>query len=226
LTILSDKEIVEHIRNGEMNIAPFELSCLNPAGYDLRSANELTIKPKQYELVATLETIELGLKLIAFLHIRSSLAREGVVGSFAAVDPGFRGQLTLNLHNDGQDTVTIRKGEPIVQIVFHKLGNTATKGYSGAYQNSKGIVKSKRSRLQVTATQSFSGGSLRLDAQFSPSPQPLYSYPRPLERCTSKLRLLPPGPDQVHLVNVFDSLPTKAAPRPPAPRDGYSRPEG
>ena len=170
MTILSDKEILEHIRNGEMNIVPFEPSCLNPAGYDLRSANELTIKPKQYKLTATLETIELSLKLTAFLHIRSSLAREGVIGSFAAVDPGFRGQLTLNLHNDGQDVVTIRKGEPIVQIVFHRLGNTATKGYSGAYQNSKGIVKSKRSQLQTAATQSFGGESPRLDAQFSPSP--------------------------------------------------------
>ena len=170
MTILSNKEILKHIRNGEVNIVPFELCCLNPAGYDLRSANELTIKPKQYKLAATLETIELGLKLTAFLHIRSSLAREGVIGSFAAVDPGFRGQLTLNLHNDGQNVVTIRKGEPIVQIVFHKLGNTATKGYSGAYQNSKGIVKSKRSQLQMTTTQSFGGESLRLDAQFSPSP--------------------------------------------------------
>ena len=147
MAILSDKMILEHIRNSDMNIVPFELSCLNSAGYDLRSANELTTKPKQCKLTATLETIELGLKLIAFLHIRSSLAREGVIGSFAAVDPGFRGQLTLNLHNDGQDIVTIRKGEPIVQIVFHQLVNTATKGYSGAYQNSKGIVKSKRSRL-------------------------------------------------------------------------------
>ena len=145
LTVLSDKEILEHLKRGEINITPFESSCLNPAGYDLRSAGELTIKPKHYKLTATLETVELGLKVIASLHIRSSLAREGIIGSFAAVDPGFRGQLTLNLHNDGKNAVIIRKGEPIVQMIFHKLGNTASKGYSGAYQDSKGIVKSKRS---------------------------------------------------------------------------------
>ena len=145
--MLSDEEILEHLKRGEIKITPFETSCLNPAGYDLRSSGEVVIKPKQYELAATLETVELGLKVIASLHIRSSLAREGIIGSFAAVDPGFRGQLTLNLHNVGKREITIGEGEPIVQIVFHKLGSPARKGYSGLYQNSKGIVPSKRHKL-------------------------------------------------------------------------------
>jgi len=144
LTALSDEEILECLKRGEIKITPFEASCLNPAGYDLRSSSKVVIKPKRYELTATLETVELGLEVMGSLHIRSSLAREGVIGSFAVVDPGFRGQLTLNLHNDGEKVVTLRRGEPIVQIVFHKLGRKARKGYSGVYQNSRGIVPSKR----------------------------------------------------------------------------------
>ena len=142
--MLSDEEILEHLKRGEIKITPFETFCLNPAGYDLRSSSEVVIKPKQYELTATLETVELGLKVTASLHIRSSLAREGIIGSFAVVDPGFRGQLTLNFHNVGEKEIIIRKGEPIVQIVFHKLGSPPKKGYSGLYQNSIGIVPSKR----------------------------------------------------------------------------------
>ena len=142
--MLSDEEILEHLRKGEIKIIPFEASCLNPAGYDLRSSSEVVIKPKKYELTATLETVELGLTVMASLHIRSSLAREGIIGSFAVVDPGFRGQLTLNLHNVGEKEITIREGEPMVQIVFHKLGSPARKGYGGLYQNSRGIVHSKR----------------------------------------------------------------------------------
>ncbi len=145
--MLSDEEILEHLKNGEIKITPFETSCLNPAGYDLRSSSEVAIKPKQYELTATLETVELGSKVMASLHIRSSLAREGIIGSFAIVDPGFRGQLTLNLHNVGEKEITIRQGEPMVQIVFHKLGSPARKSYSGLYQNSRGIVPSKRHKL-------------------------------------------------------------------------------
>jgi dCTP deaminase len=145
--VLSDEEILEHLKNGDIKIAPFEASCLNPGGYDLRSSSEVTIKPKQHELTATLETVELGLKITGSLHIRSSLAREGIIGSFAVVDPGFHGQLTLNLHNAGEKEITIKEGEPIVQIVFHKLGSAARKGYSGLYQNSRGIVPSKRQKL-------------------------------------------------------------------------------
>jgi len=146
LTVLSDTQILKHLNNGEVKLEPFEPSCLNPAGYDLRCSKKVILKPKHYELVATLETVELGLNVTASLHIRSSLAREGVIGSFAVVDPGFRGQLTLNLHNVSEKEVTLGKGERIVQIVFHNLGRTAHKGYSGSYQNSKGIVSSKRNK--------------------------------------------------------------------------------
>ena len=142
--MLSDKEILELLKKGEIKILPFETSCLNPAGYDLRSSGEVELRPKRHELTATLETVELGLKLAGSLHIRSSLAREGIVGSFAIVDPGFRGQLTHNLHNIREKKIRIRKGEPIVQIIFHKLGSPARKGYTGSYQNSRGIVSSKR----------------------------------------------------------------------------------
>jgi dCTP deaminase len=148
--VLSDTEILEHLDNGEVKLEPFEPSCLNPAGYDLRCSKKVILKPKHYELVATLETVELGLSVTAYLHIRSSLAREGVIGSFAVVDPGFRGQLTLNLHNVNEKEVTLGKGERIVQIVFHNLGSTAKKGYNGSYQNSKGIVSSRRNKHNQT----------------------------------------------------------------------------
>ena len=142
--------ILEHLRSGEVKLEPFERSGLNPAGYDLRISKKVVLKPKQYELVATLETVELGLGVTAYMHIRSSLAREGVIGSFAVVDPGFRGQLTLNLHNVSEKEITLGKGERIVQIVFHELGSTAKKGYNGSYQDSKGIVTSKRNKLNQT----------------------------------------------------------------------------
>ena len=145
--MLSDAEILEHLRTGEIKLEPSDISaCLNPAGYDLRCSKTVVLKPKRYELVATMETVELGLRVAAFLHIRSSLAREGIIGSFAVVDPGFRGQLTLNLHNVGEKEVTLKEGERIVQIVFHSLGGVAQKGYSGSYQNSKGVVSSRRNK--------------------------------------------------------------------------------
>jgi len=176
LALLSDKEILEHLKRGKIRITHFQPSCLNPAGYDLRSAKELTIEPKQHSLIATLETVELDLTIMSTLHIRSSLAREGIIGSFAVVDPGFCGQLTLNLHNDGEHVVRVRKGEPIVQIVFHKLGERATKGYSGVYQHSKGIVRSKRRQVEEAT------GHLGSTPSFQQAVQHPNSYPQPPKR--------------------------------------------
>jgi dCTP deaminase len=145
LTVLSDNEILEALKTGELKLEPNDLSaCLNAAGYDLRCSKTVVIQSGKHALVATLETVELGLNLVAFMFIRSSFAREGIIGSFAVIDPGFRGQLTLNMTNVGDKEVTLHEGERIVQIVFHRLGDTAKKGYNGSYQDSKGVVTSKR----------------------------------------------------------------------------------
>ncbi|MDG6223695.1 MAG: dCTP deaminase [Candidatus Bathyarchaeota archaeon] len=139
--------MLDALKTGELKLEPSDLSsCLNPAGYDLRCAQDVVLKPKQYVLVATLEKVELGLNLVAFMHIRSSLAREGIIGSFAVIDPGFRGQLTLHLSNVSDKEIKFHRGERIVQIVFHHLSSTAKNGYNGSYQDSQGIVTSKRKK--------------------------------------------------------------------------------
>jgi len=142
--VLSDVEILSALKAGIIKIVPFDENCLNPAGYDLRLKNTVTIEPGIQELVVTIERIELDLSVVGFLNIRSSLAREGVVGSLALVDPGFRGQLTIALFNASRQHVKIKKGERFVQITFAKLGGRVKRGYVGRYQDSEGVVKSLR----------------------------------------------------------------------------------
>lgn len=148
MCVLSDGEILEFLKKGDLRIAPFSSQCLGPSGYDLHSFSKLSIEPGRYSLVASMERVELGRGVIAHLYLRSSFAREGLIGSFAVVDPGFRGQLTMAIHNSGANPITIQKHEKVVQIVFHKLGRMATEGYKGVYQESIGAVKSKRQSLQ------------------------------------------------------------------------------
>lgn len=140
MMILSDVEIEERIRKGSIRLIPFDATCLNGAGYDLRLLSEVGVPPGQYRLVATLERVELGADVAATLHIRSSLARVGIIASLALVDPGFQGQLTVSLYNAGDDQLEMRKGDRFLQMVFHHLGMKASRTYSGRYQNSQGIV--------------------------------------------------------------------------------------
>src|SRR5207245_9462990 len=83
----------------------------------------------------------------AILHSRSSRGRERIGASLALVVPGFRGQRTVSLHNAGDRLVSLRKGERFIQLSLLRLGMPATHAYLGKYQNSRGVVKSRRRKM-------------------------------------------------------------------------------
>jgi len=147
--VLSDKEIASAIKNGELRILPSEFR-LNPAGVDLRIDRDIHLEPKQQLLVASMERVELSNGIVGFLHLRSSLAREGLFASLALVDPGFRGQLTVSLYNSGDSTVNLGKGERFIQLSLLRLGKPAINKYAGRYQNSSGVVASRRRKKSHT----------------------------------------------------------------------------
>src|SRR6266571_4050771 len=78
--VLSDKEITSAIKKGELTILPGGFR-LNPSGVDLRVDRNVRLKPKQQLLVASMERVELSNGIVGFLHLRSSLAREGIFAS-------------------------------------------------------------------------------------------------------------------------------------------------
>ena len=140
--VLSDSEIRTAIRNKQLAIQP--LGRVNPAGVDLRIDRGVTLKPRQQTLAATIERVELSNKLAGILHIRSSLAREGVIASLALVDPGFRGQLTISLYNAGARPVKLKHGEGFIQLSLLRLNTPSHQTYTGKYQDSRGVVASRR----------------------------------------------------------------------------------
>ncbi len=140
---LSDTEIKAAVRTGEFRVLP-RITRLNPAGVDLTIDRDLALESHQHSLVASIERVELSTNLLGILHVRSSLAREGLFASLALVDPGFRGQLTVSLYNAGDSRVNLRRGERFIQLSLLRLNRPATHGYSGRYQDSRGVVTSRR----------------------------------------------------------------------------------
>ena len=133
-------EIEECLKDGSLVISPFERSSLGGAGYDLRLSEEILIPANERRLVATLERVELGETLGGTLHIRSSLARSGIMASLALVDPGFRGQLTILLFNAGDEPFRMNRNDRFLQVAFHRLNVRTRRPYAGKYQDSQGIV--------------------------------------------------------------------------------------
>ena len=101
--VLSSSIIRTRITDGSLGIDPFAEESLQPSSYDLRSAEDITIKKGELTLVPTMEFVSLPEDLCATLCGRSSFGRKGVVLGAGYIDPGFRGNLTLCMANYGSE---------------------------------------------------------------------------------------------------------------------------
>lgn len=73
--------------------------------------NKITIPPQTFMLATTCETIQLPSNLTAFVEGRSSVGRLGLfIQNAGWVDPGFCGQITLELYNSNQVPIEVEVG--------------------------------------------------------------------------------------------------------------------
>jgi len=105
------------------------------------------LQPVELVLATTLEYIELPNDIAAHVIGRSTLGRVGVSIHQTAgfIDPGFRGEITLEMSNLGPATVKLYEGQRICQIVFTQLSGSAEQPYGHAgsqYQDQSGATES------------------------------------------------------------------------------------
>jgi dCTP deaminase len=88
-------------------------------------------------LAATMEHFSMPDDVMGIVHDKSSWARKGLAVQNTVIEPGWRGYLTLELtyHGPPNCEVTIVHGDPIAQIVFHRLDEATNQPYVGKYQN-------------------------------------------------------------------------------------------
>ncbi len=97
---------------------------------------ELIVKPGEYYLVQTAETINTPLDLMPMVYPRSSLFRAGLLLLMTKIDPGYKGQLTFGITNLGPFEVKLQLGARICNIVFHKIEGEVI-GYRGQHQGGR-----------------------------------------------------------------------------------------
>ncbi|MFD1416038.1 dCTP deaminase [Oceanobacillus jeddahense] len=112
------------------------LSIDQPADYQeikIGDKGKITIPPQSFVLGTTLEQIGLPDYLTAFVEGRSSIGRLGVfIQNAGWIDPGFSGQITLELFNANRVPVQLQADMRICQLVIAKV-DRKTEGYSGKY---------------------------------------------------------------------------------------------
>ena len=66
---------------------------------------------------------------------KSTYARQFMSAMNTFIDPGFQGNLTLELVNHGPDPISLNSGDPIAQILFLELDQATNHPYDGKYQH-------------------------------------------------------------------------------------------
>lgn len=89
--------------------------------------------PPSRALAYTVEDFDMPHDVAGFVVDKSSYARVFVTAFNTLLDPGFVGNLTLELVNLGDEEVVYRKGDPVCQVVFHQLDHSTSRPYSGKY---------------------------------------------------------------------------------------------
>jgi len=106
---------------------------LSASSYDVRIAHNLMLNSGQSSLAHTVENFRIPTNVVGYVVDKSTYARRFITAFNTLLDPGWEGNLTLELVNLGDRSINIHAGDPIVQIVFHWLDEHTDRPYDGKY---------------------------------------------------------------------------------------------
>lgn len=109
-------------------------------------ARSVKIKPGQFFLFKTIEKINLPINLSAVILPRTTTFRSGLFVRTGPVQPGYQGELTFGIKNEGPVTVEIEMGARFAHIIFHEIKGMGS-AYRGQWQG--GRVTTERKEKQV-----------------------------------------------------------------------------
>src|SRR6188472_3883150 len=106
---------------------------------EVEDGDPFILHPGEFVLGSTLERVQLPDDLVARLEGKSSLGRLGLLIHSTAgfIDPGWEGNLTLELSNVANLPITLYDGMKIGQISFQRLSSPVEVGYGDARIGSK-----------------------------------------------------------------------------------------
>jgi len=170
--VLSEHDILKAMDNG-LSITPFNPHLLQPASLDVTLSNQFrlfhdygntldvkehvdltelvfrdsyTLHPGEFILASTVEKVCIPNWLVAQLMGKSTLGRMGLMVHITAgfIDPGFCGQITLEIANVNRIPIRIHAGMAIGQLSFTQLSSPCEHPYGPArgnhYQGQEGVT--------------------------------------------------------------------------------------
>lgn len=160
--IVDNKHIIDPFNMAQVNPASYDLTWSGKAKYPRREAGlihtwdkrerervwgdeideeMIEIRPGELVLLDTTEYLVFPDTITGFLMLKSSLGRCGLEHLHAGwFDPGFEGTATLELFNALPMSIALKRGQPIVQMVFARMEEPPDKSYqqTGRYVGQRG----------------------------------------------------------------------------------------
>ena len=145
-------------------VEPFAPDQVNSASYDLRvsdhwicptrdpeefSAPQVKLFPGEVVLASTLEYVHVPRSVACDLKLKSTLGRLWINHSLAGwCDPGFAGQITLELQNLGPVPFVLEAGRRIAQLIFIAMESEPEIAYgdpgsASHYQGQTGTTRAR-----------------------------------------------------------------------------------
>ncbi|WP_291997222.1 hypothetical protein [Candidatus Accumulibacter sp. ACC012] len=143
--ILSDN--LQEQAGDKLVLSPFEEKCLTPVGYDLRvgktytvsdmgrkrkdlkQGETITLQPGTTALISTLEFVRMpkDKSITGLIESKVSQVSKGLSHVSTTVDPDWRGNLLIAIHNHAIEAVELGYGDTFCTIVFIKNVSPSTR---------------------------------------------------------------------------------------------------
>lgn len=101
--------------------------------FTYNTGEEIVIPPHGYILGVTCETFNLPVSVVGIATGKSTYARCGIAVNVTPLEPGWRGQLVVEIANHNPSPAVVFAYEGIAQIVFHLIHGVVEKGYADKY---------------------------------------------------------------------------------------------
>ena len=139
---ITDRETPKIKLIAKYNEATFKRSLKS----DRQQINTVSIKPGDFYLVTTIETVNLPDNICATFIPRTTTFRSGLFLRTGVAQPGYRGKLTFALKNEGPVIVTLELGCRFVHAQFHWVDGGGIP-YRGQWQGGRVTTKEREKQI-------------------------------------------------------------------------------
>jgi deoxycytidine triphosphate deaminase len=140
-------ELYEVGGKGFLGVEERETPPIRPlAKFNEKKPKKISLKPKTYYLMKTIERLNLPKNILTLFTPRSTLYRSGVYIFGGQTAPGYKGELTTGIYNFREEDFDLEMGSRVIHVMFFEVKGE-TNLYRGQWQGGRVTTKKKEKQI-------------------------------------------------------------------------------